>query len=197
MINRAVLTGRLTRDPELRYTTSGTAVVSFTLAVDRQFRNQNGDRDADFINCVIWRKSAENFSNFTHKGSLVGIEGRIQTRNYENQQGQRVYVTEVVVDNFALLEPRQQNGGMNQNGQQPFNNGNQQSFGGNQAPFGGQGQYGNNNANNQPQPANNTPQANSSANANASSFGSSANPFSSSSDNGDQSTEISDDDLPF
>lgn len=71
MINRAVLTGRLTRDPELRYTTSGTAVVSFTLAVDRQFRNQNGDRDADFINCVIWRKSAENFSNFTHKGSLV------------------------------------------------------------------------------------------------------------------------------
>ena len=78
MLNRAVLTGRLTRDPELRYTTSGTAVVSFTLAVDRQFRNQNGDRDADFINCVIWRKSAENFSNFTHKGSLVGIEGRIK-----------------------------------------------------------------------------------------------------------------------
>ena len=111
MINRAVLTGRLTRDPELRYTTSGTAVVSFTLAVDRQFRNQNGDRDADFINCVIWRKSAENFSNFTHKGSLVGIEGRIQTRNYENQQGNRVYVTEVVVDNFALLEPRQNGGG--------------------------------------------------------------------------------------
>ena len=123
MINRAVLTGRLTRDPELRYTTSGTAVVSFTLAVDRQFRNQNGDRDADFVNCVIWRKSAENFSNFTHKGSLVGVEGRIQTRNYENQQGNRVYVTEVVVDNFALLEPRQ-NGGMNQGGQQqPFNNG--------------------------------------------------------------------------
>ena len=115
MINRAVLTGRLTRDPELRYTTSGTAVVSFTLAVDRQFRNQNGDRDADFINCVIWRKSAENFSNFTHKGSLVGIEGRIQTRNYENQQGNRVYVTEVVVDNFALLEPRQ-NGGSQQYG---------------------------------------------------------------------------------
>ena len=106
MLNRAVLTGRLTRDPELRYTTSGTAVVSFTLAVDRQFRNQNGDRDADFINCVIWRKSAENFSNFTHKGSLVGIEGRIQTRNYENQQGNRVYVTEVVVDNFAFLSSK-------------------------------------------------------------------------------------------
>ena len=196
MINRAVLTGRLTRDPELRYTTSGTAVVSFTLAVDRQFRNQNGDRDADFINCVIWRKSAENFSNFTHKGSLVGIDGRIQTRNYENQQGQRVYVTEVVVENFALLEPRSQNGGMNAgNGQQPFNNGGQQPFN-NQAPFGGQGQQ--SFGNNQPQ-ANNTPQPNSSTNAN-NGFGAgqqnSANPFSSSNnDNGD--TEISDDDLPF
>ena len=73
MINRAVLTGRLTRDPELRYTTSGTAVVSFTLAVDRQFRNQNGDRDADFINCVIWRKSAENFSNVDTVTLLVFV----------------------------------------------------------------------------------------------------------------------------
>ena len=124
MINRAVLTGRLTRDPELRYTTSGTAVVSFTLAVDRQFRNQNGDRDADFVNCVIWRKSAENFSNFTHKGSLVGVEGRIQTRNYENQQGNRVYVTEVVVDNFALLESRKDREARGQNGGYTPNTGN-------------------------------------------------------------------------
>lgn len=115
MINRAVLTGRLTRDPELKYTQSGNAVCSFTLAVDRQFRNQNGDREADFINCVIWRKSAENFSNFTHKGSMVGIDGRIQVRNYENQQGQRVYVTEVIVDSFALLESRNSQGnGYNQ-----------------------------------------------------------------------------------
>lgn len=106
MINRAVLTGRLTRDVELRYTQSGVAVGSFTLAVDRNFKNANNERESDFINCVIWRKSAENFANFTHKGSLVGIDGRIQTRNYENKQGQRVYVTEVVVDNFALLEPR-------------------------------------------------------------------------------------------
>lgn len=206
MLNRAVLTGRLTRDPELRYTTSGTAVVSFTLAVDRQFRNQNGDRDADFINCVIWRRSAENFSNFTHKGSLVGIDGRIQTRNYENQQGNRVYVTEVVVDNFALLEPRQQNGGMNQGGnQRPFNNGNQQPFN-NQAPFGGQGQqqpFNNNRGNNnqpQPQTTSNAPQPNSSANANSgfdnSQNSNAGNPFSGSSDdNGD--TSISDDDLPF
>ena len=115
MINRAVLTGRLTRDPELKYTQSGNAVCSFTLAVDRQFRNQNGDREADFINCVIWRKSAENFSNFTHKGSMVGVDGRIRVRNYENQQGQRVYVTEVIVDSFALLESRNSQGnGYNQ-----------------------------------------------------------------------------------
>lgn len=106
MINRAVLTGRLTRDPEVRRTANGTSVCSFTLAVDRQFRNKNGDRDADFINCVIWRKPAENFANFTHKGSLVGIDGRIQTRNYENNQGDRVYVTEVVVDRFALPDSR-------------------------------------------------------------------------------------------
>ena len=108
MLNRVVLTGRLTKDPELRYTNSGTAVATFTLAVDRQFRNQDGNRDADFIQCVIWRKSAENFANFTHKGSLVGIDGRISTRNYENNQGQRVYVTEVTVENFALLESRNQ-----------------------------------------------------------------------------------------
>ena len=192
MINRAVLTGRLTRDPELRYTTSGTAVVSFTLAVDRQFRNQNGDRDADFINCVIWRKSAENFSNFTHKGSLVGIEGRIQTRNYENQQGNRVYVTEVVVDNFALLEPRQQNGGMNQGGQQqPFNNGSNQPFAGQpQQQFGG----------NQPQ-TNNAPQGNPSSN---NGFGGNAPanndaPFSAGNTNndGEQKIDVSDDELPF
>ncbi|MCQ4965529.1 single-stranded DNA-binding protein, partial [Bifidobacterium pseudocatenulatum] len=80
--------------------------ASFTLAVDRQFRNAQGERDADFINCVIWRKPAENFANFTHKGALVGIDGSLRTRSYENNQGQRVYVTEVQVDNFALLEPR-------------------------------------------------------------------------------------------
>ena len=106
MINRVVLVGRLTRDPELRYTTNGAAVASFTIAVNRQFTNSQGEREADFINCVIWRKAAENFTNFTHKGSLVGIDGRVQTRNYENQQGQKVYVTEVVVDNFSLLESK-------------------------------------------------------------------------------------------
>ena len=86
MINNVVLTGRLTKDVDLRYTSSGTAVGSFSIAVDRQFKNQQGEKETDFINCVIWRKSAENFANFTRKGSLVGIQGRIQTRNYENQQ---------------------------------------------------------------------------------------------------------------
>lgn len=104
MLNSVSLTGRLTRDVELRYTQGGTAVGSFTLAVDRQFTNGQGQREADFINCVIWRKSAENLTNFTRKGSLIGITGRMQTRSYDNKDGQRVYVTEVVVDNFALLE---------------------------------------------------------------------------------------------
>ena len=106
MINRVVLVGRLTRDPELRYTANGAAVASFTIAVNRQFTNSQGEREADFINCVIWRKAAENFAKFTSKGSLVGIDGRLQTRNYENKQGQRVYVTEVVVENFSLLESK-------------------------------------------------------------------------------------------
>lgn len=124
MINRVVLTGRLTKDVELRYTQSGVAVGSFSLAVQRPFKDANGERESDFINAVIWRKAAENFANFTGKGALVAIEGRLQTRNYENNQGQRVYVTEVVVDNFSLLESRaesehrrQQNG--SSNNQQP------------------------------------------------------------------------------
>lgn len=106
MLNRVVLTGRLTRDVELRYTQSGAAVASFTLAVDRSYTNANGEREADFINAVIWRKPAENFANFFSKGSLVGIEGRLQTRSYDDQSGQRRYITEVVVDNFTFLESR-------------------------------------------------------------------------------------------
>ena len=121
MINSVALTGRLTRDVDLRYTQSGIAVGSFNLAVDRQFRSANGERETDFINCQIWRKSAENFANFTHKGSLVGIEGHIQTRTYDNSQGQKVYVTEVIVENFALLEPKKNGQGESQgnNSQQP------------------------------------------------------------------------------
>ena len=106
MINNVVLVGRLTRAVDLRYTSNGTAYASFTVAVDRNFKNQNGEKETDFINCAMWRKAAENFANFTRKGSQVGIEGRIQTRNYENQQGQKVYVTEVLAENFSLLEAR-------------------------------------------------------------------------------------------
>jgi len=174
MINRAVLTGRLTRDVDLRYTPSGAAVGNFTLAVDRQFTNQNNEREADFINCVIWRKSAENFANFTHKGALVGIDGRIQTRNYENQQGQRIYVTEVVVENFALLEPRSANN----------NAGNTNNGGNHNAPTG-----------NAPQNTNpfGDPNTNGAANNNQNTGNNQADPFA---NNGD-SIDISDDDLPF
>lgn len=106
MINNVVLIGRLTRDVELRYTPSNIAVATFNLAVNRNFKNQDGEREADFINCVMWQKSAENLANWTRKGMLIGITGRIQTRSYENQQGQRVYVTEVVADSFQVLEKR-------------------------------------------------------------------------------------------
>ncbi|MGX7417790.1 single-stranded DNA-binding protein [Carnobacterium gallinarum] len=109
MINRVVLVGRLTKDADLKYTPSGAAVASFTVAVNRQFKNQEGEREADFINCVAWRKTAETLANFTRKGSLIGVEGRLQTRSYENQQGQRVYVTEVVVDTFSMLEKKADN----------------------------------------------------------------------------------------
>ena len=106
MINNVVLVGRLTRDPELRYTPSNVAVATFSLAVNRNFKNQAGDYEADFISCIMWRQQAENFANWVKKGNLVGITGRIQTRSYDNQQGQRVYVTEVVAETFQLLEKR-------------------------------------------------------------------------------------------
>lgn len=109
MINTVVLTGRLTKDVDLKYTQSGTTVGQFNLAVNRSFKNANGEQEVDFVNCVIWRKAAENLANFTGKGTLIGVEGRLQTRNYENKQGQRVYVTEVVVENFTFLEPKNSN----------------------------------------------------------------------------------------
>ncbi|HFI0468777.1 TPA: single-stranded DNA-binding protein [Streptococcus suis] len=106
MINNVVLIGRLTRDVELRYTPSNVASATFTLAVNRNFKNAAGDREADFVNCVMWRQQAENLANWTKKGHLIAITGRIQTRSYDNQQGQRVYVTEVVADSFQILEKR-------------------------------------------------------------------------------------------
>lgn len=131
MINNVVLVGRMTKDADLRYTAQGQAVATLTLAVNRNFKNQNGEREADFINIVIWRQQAENLANWAKKGALIGITGRIQTRNYENQQGQRVYVTEVVADSFQLLEARQ-----NQNGQGQSGNNAVPDFSRNESPFG-------------------------------------------------------------
>lgn len=131
MINNVVLVGRMTKDADLRYTAQGQAVATLTLAVNRNFKNQNGEREADFINIVIWRQQAENLANWAKKGALIGITGRIQTRNYENQQGQRVYVTEVVADSFQLLEARQNQNGQGQSGHNavPDFSRNESSFG--------------------------------------------------------------------
>lgn len=107
MINNVTLVGRLTKAVDLRYTGSGIAVAQTNLAVERPFTNQNGVRETDFIRIVIWRKAAENLSNFTTKGSLIGVTGRIQTRSYENNSGQKVYVTEVVCENVQYLEPKE------------------------------------------------------------------------------------------
>lgn len=107
-MNRILMTGRTTAKPELRYTQSGVGVVNFTLAVNRKFRNENGDFDADFISCVAFRKTAETIAEYIEKGDLLGVEGRIQTRNYENQNGQKVYVTEVVVDQIDFLQARKE-----------------------------------------------------------------------------------------
>ncbi len=105
-MNRVVLIGRLARDPELRYTSSNIATCTFSLAVNRNFTNQAGEREADFINIVVWRKQAENCKNYLNQGSQVAVEGRIQTRNYEDQNGQKRYVTEVVADNVQFLDTK-------------------------------------------------------------------------------------------
>lgn len=107
MLNRALLVGRLTRDPELRRTGSGKAVTSFNLAVERNFKSD--DQEADFINCVCWGKIAENTERYCSKGSMVSVDGRIQTRNYDNLQGQKVYVTEVIADSVQFIQTNRNN----------------------------------------------------------------------------------------
>ncbi|QDJ58460.1 single-stranded DNA-binding protein [Weissella sagaensis] len=124
MINNVVLTGRLTKDMEVKYTNSGKAVASSSVAVQRQYSNANGEHESDFINFVIWGKSAENMANMTAKGSMIGLEGSMQTRSYENNQGQKVYVTEVNVRNFSLLESKEQTEQRKQGGQGNFSQGN-------------------------------------------------------------------------
>jgi len=109
MINRVILVGRLTKDPELRYTTGNISVAKFTLAVNRSFTSgANGEREADFIQCVVWRKQAENLARFVKKGGLIGVEGRIQTGSYDDKDGVRKYTTEVVCDSVQFLEPKSQ-----------------------------------------------------------------------------------------
>ena len=110
MLNRVILIGRLTKDPELRYTPNGTAVASFTLAVNRQRANQQGEREADFIPVIVWQKQAENCANYIGKGSLVAVDGRLQVRTYEAKDGQRRWVTEVVAENVRFLDRREAGG---------------------------------------------------------------------------------------
>ncbi|OZU89452.1 single-stranded DNA-binding protein [Virgibacillus indicus] len=136
MLNRVVLVGRLTKDPDLRYTPNGVAVANFTIAVNRPFSNQQGNRDADFINCVVWRRPAENLANYMKKGSMIGVDGRLQTRTFEGQDGKTVFVTEVVADSVQFLESKgssqgggQQSSGFQQNrNQNQFQNQNQNQF---------------------------------------------------------------------
>lgn len=112
-MNKVIETGRVTKDIELRQTTAGTSAIEFSLAVKRAFKNANGEYDCDFFNCVAFGKSAETISRYVKKGDMIGIEGRLQTRNYTNKEGRKINVTEIIVENFEFLqskrpdEPRQ------------------------------------------------------------------------------------------
>lgn len=207
MINRVVLVGRLTKDVELKYTPSGIPMARFTIAVNRTFNNQEGEREADFVGCVAWRKQAENLANFMKKGNLIGVDGRIQTGSFEGQDGKRVYTTDVVADSVQFLEPRngqgasnnqqpqqQSYGGQNQQPQQQNQQPQQQTYGNNQnqtygnqpsqqqnqsQSFGGQNSYGNGRQNQPPQQPNYN-------RVNEDPFANSKGPI-----------EVQDDDLPF
>ncbi|KZE78828.1 single-stranded DNA-binding protein [Paenibacillus elgii] len=137
MLNRVILIGRLTRDPELRYTPAGVAVTQFTLAVDRPFTSNQGQREADFIPVVTWRQLAETCANYLRKGRLAAVEGRIQVRNYDNNEGRRVYVTEIIADNVRFLESansaNREDSGMGMSG----GGGGGNSGGGNRGGYGG------------------------------------------------------------
>ena len=120
-MNKALLIGRLTRDPELRTTPTGRNVCQFSIAVSRNFTNANGDREADFINCVVWDKQAENLVKYQKKGNQIAVDGRIQTRNYEDKDGKRVYVTEILANNISFLDSKGSSAG-NSNSFNNFNN---------------------------------------------------------------------------
>lgn len=112
-MNRVVVVGRLTRDPELKYTPSGHAVANFNVAVNRQFKNKDGEQEADFIQCVTWRKQAENLANYMKKGSQIGVDGRLQTRNFEDKNGRTVFVTEILAESIQFLESKNSTGNTN------------------------------------------------------------------------------------
>lgn len=176
LLNRVVLVGRLTKDPEYRVTPSGVSVATFTLAVNRTFTNAQGERQADFINCVVFRKQAENVNNFLNKGSLAGVDGRLQSRSYDNQEGRRVYVTEVICDSVQFLEPKNANQNRSNNDpSQDYSNYDQGDYG---QQSQGQNYQSNYNNNNQQQSNTSAP---------------STNPFA----NATGPIDISDDDLPF
>lgn len=147
MINITTQVGRLTKAPELKYTPSGVAVCTFTLAVNRSFTNQQGEKEADFINIKVWRKQAENAANFLKKGHLAGVVGRLETGSYEGTDGKRVYTTEVVADQVQFLEPKRdgqsqgQQGQQNQNQQSSNQSNRQQQSQNNQQPNQQQGSY--------------------------------------------------------
>ncbi|RED83361.1 single-stranded DNA-binding protein [Cohnella phaseoli] len=170
MLNRVILIGRLTKDPELRYTPAGVAVTQFTLAVDRSFSGNREEREADFIPVVTWRQLAETCANYLRKGRLAAVEGRIQVRNYENNEGRRVYVTEVIADNVRFLESPNREGGGGQ--------GRDDAYGSAPAPSAGGGYGGGSNRSNA---------------GSQRSSGNNNDPFA---DDG-RPIDISDDDLPF
>ena len=120
-MNKAILIGRLTKDPELRSTPAGRNVCQFSIAVNRTFTNANGDREADFINCVVWDKQAENLVKYQKKGNQIAVDGRIQTRNYEDKDCKRVYVTEILANNISFLDSKGSSAG-NSNSFNNFNN---------------------------------------------------------------------------
>jgi single-strand DNA-binding protein len=135
MINNVTLVGRMTKEADLRYTPNGKAVATFAVAVNRTYSNQQGEREADFINCQVWGKSAENTANFTKKGSLVGVTGRIQVRTYDHDTKGRQYITEVVADSVQFLEPKNIGNTNTPESKNESNTGQSMSF--NDDPFGG------------------------------------------------------------
>jgi len=177
MLNRVILIGRLTRDPELRYTPAGVAVTQFTIAVDRSYSSGQGEREADFIPIVTWRQLAETCANYLRKGRLTAVEGRIQVRNYENNEGKRVYVTEVIADNVRFLESNREGGAREEGG---GNSGGAGSSGG--STSGGGGSYGGNAS----QGGGNRSSGNNSRNDSRDPFQDDGRPI-----------DISEDDLPF